>query len=171
MFVLVLQFSSSGSMVQAELPPAVATPTPQQQPIVACRRLAPPVSPLPRSACMNFICAPSVSGPVEHVFYWSTSKTSPEVTFLLATAPSAVLECKRHGDTLMVSSIRIEENLQSWSNVWALLTPGCLWFSIQARPCSHRQQQRHHSNQQRPEALPLPFQDEACSRTPGKVTS
>ncbi|CAF89511.1 unnamed protein product, partial [Tetraodon nigroviridis] len=39
---------SPGSMVQAELPPALATPTPQQQPIVACRRLAPPVSPLPR---------------------------------------------------------------------------------------------------------------------------
>ncbi|KAM3587903.1 uncharacterized protein V6R79_016640 [Siganus canaliculatus] len=37
---------TSGSMVQAELPPVVATPTPQQQPITACRRLAPPVVPL-----------------------------------------------------------------------------------------------------------------------------
>lgn len=44
----VVQVVTSGSMVQAELPPAVATPTPQQQPIVACRRLAPPVVPLPR---------------------------------------------------------------------------------------------------------------------------
>nr|XP_040025939.1 receptor-type tyrosine-protein phosphatase R [Gasterosteus aculeatus aculeatus] len=43
---------TSGSMVQAELPPLVATPIRlQQQPIVACRRLAPPpVTPLPRSA-------------------------------------------------------------------------------------------------------------------------
>ncbi|XP_075941734.1 receptor-type tyrosine-protein phosphatase R-like, partial [Anarhichas minor] len=42
---------TSGSMVQAELPPSVATPIRQQQPIVACRRLAPPpVVPLSRSA-------------------------------------------------------------------------------------------------------------------------
>ncbi|XP_037617254.1 receptor-type tyrosine-protein phosphatase R [Sebastes umbrosus] len=41
---------TSGSMVQAELPPAVATPIHQQQPIVACRRLAPPVVPLPSPA-------------------------------------------------------------------------------------------------------------------------
>ncbi|KAM7378584.1 hypothetical protein PAMA_013474 [Pampus argenteus] len=41
---------TSGSMVQAELPPAVATPIPQQQPIIACRRLAPPVVPLPSPA-------------------------------------------------------------------------------------------------------------------------
>lgn len=37
---------TSGSMVQAELPPSVATPIPLQQPIIACRRLAPPVAPL-----------------------------------------------------------------------------------------------------------------------------
>ncbi|XP_029018726.1 receptor-type tyrosine-protein phosphatase R [Betta splendens] len=42
--------SSDGSMVQAELPPTVATPIPQQQPIAACRRLTPPVAPLPRPA-------------------------------------------------------------------------------------------------------------------------
>lgn len=43
---------TSGSMVQAELPPAVATPIlpQQQQPIAACRHLAPPVVPLPSSA-------------------------------------------------------------------------------------------------------------------------
>ncbi|XP_073336989.1 receptor-type tyrosine-protein phosphatase R [Pagrus major] len=41
---------TSGSMVQAELPPAVATSIPQQQPIVACRRLAPPVFPVPSHA-------------------------------------------------------------------------------------------------------------------------
>ncbi|XP_056280583.1 receptor-type tyrosine-protein phosphatase R isoform X2 [Pseudoliparis swirei] len=41
----------SGSMVQAERPPTVATPIRQQQPIIACRRLAPlPVVPLPSSA-------------------------------------------------------------------------------------------------------------------------
>ncbi|XP_053271363.1 receptor-type tyrosine-protein phosphatase R [Pleuronectes platessa] len=40
----------SGSMVQAELPPAAATPIPQQQPITACRRLAPPVVPVPSPA-------------------------------------------------------------------------------------------------------------------------
>ncbi|CAK6973865.1 LOW QUALITY PROTEIN: receptor-type tyrosine-protein phosphatase R [Scomber scombrus] len=39
-----------GSMVQAELPPAVATPILQQQPITACRRLLPPVVPLHSSA-------------------------------------------------------------------------------------------------------------------------
>ncbi|XP_026182626.1 receptor-type tyrosine-protein phosphatase R [Mastacembelus armatus] len=39
-----------GSMVQAELPPAVATPTPQQQPIIACSRLASPGVPLPSPA-------------------------------------------------------------------------------------------------------------------------
>ncbi|XP_005812313.3 receptor-type tyrosine-protein phosphatase R [Xiphophorus maculatus] len=38
---------TSESMVQSELPPAVATPIHQQQPIRACRRLAPPVVPLP----------------------------------------------------------------------------------------------------------------------------
>lgn len=36
-----------GSMVQAGLPPAIATPIPQQQPITACRRLAPPAIPIP----------------------------------------------------------------------------------------------------------------------------
>ncbi|KAI3366825.1 hypothetical protein L3Q82_009234 [Scortum barcoo] len=43
---------TTGSMVQAELPPTVATPIPQQQPIAACRRLAPPppVVPLPSPA-------------------------------------------------------------------------------------------------------------------------
>ncbi|KAM6961597.1 receptor-type tyrosine-protein phosphatase R [Tautogolabrus adspersus] len=41
---------TSGSMVQAELPPAVATPIPLKQPIIACRRLAPPVVPLPSPA-------------------------------------------------------------------------------------------------------------------------
>ncbi|XP_034382504.1 receptor-type tyrosine-protein phosphatase R isoform X2 [Cyclopterus lumpus] len=41
----------SGSMVQAERPPTVATPIRHQQPIVACRRLAPPpVVPLPSHA-------------------------------------------------------------------------------------------------------------------------
>ncbi|KAL3048654.1 hypothetical protein OYC64_007247 [Pagothenia borchgrevinki] len=40
---------SSGSMVQAELPPIVAKPIRPQQPITACRRLAPPV-PLPSSS-------------------------------------------------------------------------------------------------------------------------
>lgn len=44
----ILQVATTGSMVQAELPPVVATPTPPKQPIVACRRLAPPVVPLPR---------------------------------------------------------------------------------------------------------------------------
>ncbi|XP_024858032.1 receptor-type tyrosine-protein phosphatase R [Kryptolebias marmoratus] len=42
---------TSESMVQSELPPAVATPIhQQQQPIIACRRLAPPVGRLPSSA-------------------------------------------------------------------------------------------------------------------------
>lgn len=41
---------TSGSMVQAELPPAVATPIPKQQPIAACHHLAPPVVPLPSPA-------------------------------------------------------------------------------------------------------------------------
>ncbi|KAM8884717.1 receptor-type tyrosine-protein phosphatase R isoform 3-T3 [Synchiropus picturatus] len=41
--------STPGSMVQAELPPVVATPTPQQQPVIACRRLSPPIVPLPSS--------------------------------------------------------------------------------------------------------------------------
>ncbi|XP_026002743.1 receptor-type tyrosine-protein phosphatase R [Astatotilapia calliptera] len=40
----------SGSMVQAELLPAVATPIPQRQPITACHRLGPPVVPLPSPA-------------------------------------------------------------------------------------------------------------------------
>ncbi|XP_045894833.1 receptor-type tyrosine-protein phosphatase R [Micropterus dolomieu] len=46
---------TSGSMVQAELPPTVATPIPQQQPIVACRRLAPPVVPLPSPALVPVV--------------------------------------------------------------------------------------------------------------------
>ncbi|KAM9846096.1 receptor-type tyrosine-protein phosphatase R [Aulostomus maculatus] len=37
---------TSGSMVQAECPPTVATPIPQQQPITACHRLTPPAIPL-----------------------------------------------------------------------------------------------------------------------------
>ncbi|XP_069376057.1 tyrosine-protein phosphatase non-receptor type 5 isoform X2 [Paralichthys olivaceus] len=41
---------TSGSMVQAELPPAVATPILQQQPITACPRLAAPVVPVPSPA-------------------------------------------------------------------------------------------------------------------------
>ncbi|XP_072310008.1 receptor-type tyrosine-protein phosphatase R isoform X2 [Eucyclogobius newberryi] len=35
------------SMVQAELPPSIATPIPQQQPITTCRRFAPPAIPIP----------------------------------------------------------------------------------------------------------------------------
>lgn len=46
---------TSGSMVQAELPPAVTTPTPQpQQPIVACRRLT-PVVPVPSPAPVHAV--------------------------------------------------------------------------------------------------------------------
>ncbi|RVE56468.1 hypothetical protein OJAV_G00221570 [Oryzias javanicus] len=41
---------TSGSMVQIDPPPPVATPTFQQQQITACRRLAPPVVPLPSPA-------------------------------------------------------------------------------------------------------------------------
>ncbi|KAM8884715.1 receptor-type tyrosine-protein phosphatase R isoform 1-T1 [Synchiropus picturatus] len=47
--------STPGSMVQAELPPVVATPTPQQQPVIACRRLSPPIVPLPSPAPVTFI--------------------------------------------------------------------------------------------------------------------
>lgn len=46
--VCVFQVIVSGSMVQAELLPAVATPIPQRQPITACHHLGPPVVPLPR---------------------------------------------------------------------------------------------------------------------------
>ncbi|KAK2859222.1 hypothetical protein Q5P01_003842 [Channa striata] len=47
---------TSGSMVQAELPPTVATPIHHQQPITAaCGRLAPPVVPLPSPAPAPFI--------------------------------------------------------------------------------------------------------------------
>ncbi|XP_013890225.1 receptor-type tyrosine-protein phosphatase R [Austrofundulus limnaeus] len=49
---------TSESMVQSELPPAVATPFHlQQQPIIACRRLAPPVGPLPSSAPVPIVSA------------------------------------------------------------------------------------------------------------------
>uniref|UniRef100_A0A3B3CSP5 protein-tyrosine-phosphatase n=2 Tax=Oryzias melastigma TaxID=30732 RepID=A0A3B3CSP5_ORYME len=41
---------TSGSMVQIDPPPPVATPTFQQQQITACRRLAPPIVPLPSPA-------------------------------------------------------------------------------------------------------------------------
>ncbi|XP_008295252.1 receptor-type tyrosine-protein phosphatase R [Stegastes partitus] len=47
--------TSGSSMVQAELPPVVATPTPPQQPIAACRRLAPPAVPLPSPAPVTFV--------------------------------------------------------------------------------------------------------------------
>ncbi|XP_015237070.1 PREDICTED: receptor-type tyrosine-protein phosphatase R [Cyprinodon variegatus] len=55
--------ATSESMVQSELPPAVATPTHQQQPVVACRRLAPPVTPLPSPAPVPLINADSHSHP------------------------------------------------------------------------------------------------------------
>ncbi|CAL9682663.1 unnamed protein product [Knipowitschia caucasica] len=38
---------TAGSMVQAELPPFIATPIPQPQPITTCRRLVPPAIPIP----------------------------------------------------------------------------------------------------------------------------
>lgn len=41
------QAAATGSMVQAELPPALATPTPWKQPIIACHR--PAAVPPPRS--------------------------------------------------------------------------------------------------------------------------
>ncbi|XP_036977629.1 receptor-type tyrosine-protein phosphatase R [Acanthopagrus latus] len=53
-----------GSMVQAELPPAVATPIPQQQPIVACRRLAPPVIPVPSPAPVHIVSSSDYAPPV-----------------------------------------------------------------------------------------------------------
>lgn len=43
----VIKAVTAGSMVQAELSPAIATPIPQQQPIIAYRRLAPPAIPVP----------------------------------------------------------------------------------------------------------------------------
>lgn len=44
----VTKTETAGSMVQAELPPAIATPiSQQQQPITTCRRLAPPAIPIP----------------------------------------------------------------------------------------------------------------------------
>uniref|UniRef100_A0A671WCI5 protein-tyrosine-phosphatase n=1 Tax=Sparus aurata TaxID=8175 RepID=A0A671WCI5_SPAAU len=55
---------TSGSMVQAELPPAVATPIPQQQPIVACRRLAPPVVPVPSPAPVHVVSSSDSAPPV-----------------------------------------------------------------------------------------------------------
>ncbi|XP_035530699.1 receptor-type tyrosine-protein phosphatase R [Morone saxatilis] len=67
---------TSGSMVQAELPPAVATPIPQQQPIVACRRLAPPVVPLPSPA---------------HVF--SSSDHAPQAVVAPVTASNELKPC------------------------------------------------------------------------------
>ncbi|KAM9705760.1 receptor-type tyrosine-protein phosphatase R isoform 1-T3 [Menidia menidia] len=57
----------SGSMVQAELPPAVTTPTLQQQPITARRCLAPPVAPLPSpvpAASRNSHAPPTTVAPV-----------------------------------------------------------------------------------------------------------
>lgn len=57
------QAVAAGSMVQAELPPAAATPTPWKQPIIACHRPAavPPPSPAPAPAFANSGHAPLVS--------------------------------------------------------------------------------------------------------------
>ncbi|XP_068162667.1 receptor-type tyrosine-protein phosphatase R [Antennarius striatus] len=55
--------ATPGSMVQAELPPAVATPIPPQQPITACRDLS-PVIPLPNPTPIQVVSsdhAPLVS--------------------------------------------------------------------------------------------------------------
>lgn len=43
----VIKAETAGSMVQAELPPAIIRPIPQQQPITTCRRPAPPAFPIP----------------------------------------------------------------------------------------------------------------------------
>ncbi|XP_051275865.1 receptor-type tyrosine-protein phosphatase R isoform X2 [Dicentrarchus labrax] len=69
---------TSGSMVQAELPPAVATPIPQQQPIVACRRLAPPIVPLPSPA---------------HVHVFSSSDHAPQAVVAPVTASNELKPC------------------------------------------------------------------------------
>ncbi|KAM4711792.1 LOW QUALITY PROTEIN: receptor-type tyrosine-protein phosphatase R [Anableps anableps] len=53
---------TSESMVQSELPPAAAH-TNQQQPIIACRRLAPPVVPLPSPAPVPVINTDSHTPP------------------------------------------------------------------------------------------------------------
>lgn len=46
-FTKITKVETGGSMVQAELPPVIAKPIPQQQPITTCRRLAPPAIPIP----------------------------------------------------------------------------------------------------------------------------
>lgn len=46
-FTKITKVETAGSMVQAELPPVIAKPIPQQQPITTCRRLAPPAIPIP----------------------------------------------------------------------------------------------------------------------------
>ncbi|KAM4569426.1 receptor-type tyrosine-protein phosphatase R [Odontesthes bonariensis] len=68
---------TSGSMVQAELPPAVATPTLQQQPIIACRRLAPPAVPLPSPAPVPVISTDNHTPPTSVATVTTSNELKP----------------------------------------------------------------------------------------------
>ncbi|KAM4615582.1 receptor-type tyrosine-protein phosphatase R [Polymixia lowei] len=70
--------ATSGSMVQAELPPTIATPIPQQQPILACRRPVPPFTPLPSPAPIPVINA---------------TDPAPQVTAAAATTNNELKPC------------------------------------------------------------------------------
>ncbi|XP_041833269.1 receptor-type tyrosine-protein phosphatase R [Melanotaenia boesemani] len=67
----------AGSMVQAELPPAVATPTLQQQPIIAWRHLAPPIVPLPSPTPVPIISSDDHTSPTIVVPVTASNELKP----------------------------------------------------------------------------------------------
>ncbi|XP_076015969.1 receptor-type tyrosine-protein phosphatase R [Genypterus blacodes] len=95
------KFVTAGSMVQAELPPALATPIPQHQPIKICPRPAPPVFPQPSPAP-----APVVNGsdftPVNNVTAVTASKELKPCPSPFKMKPAAGLQERRGSNVSLV---------------------------------------------------------------------
>ncbi|XP_037551668.1 receptor-type tyrosine-protein phosphatase R [Nematolebias whitei] len=92
---------TSESMVQSELLPAVATPIHQQQPIIACRRLAPPVASLTCSAPVPIISSED-HAPSSGVTLVNTSNELKPCPSPFRMKPAAGLQERRGSNVSLV---------------------------------------------------------------------
>ncbi|KAF7229486.1 receptor type R [Nothobranchius furzeri] len=92
---------TSESMVQSEPPPAVATPIHQQQPIVACRHLTPPLVPLPSPAPLPIINSDDHAPPVS-VAQVTTSNELRPCPSPFRMKPAAGLQERRGSNVSLV---------------------------------------------------------------------
>uniref|UniRef100_A0A1A7X1L9 protein-tyrosine-phosphatase n=1 Tax=Iconisemion striatum TaxID=60296 RepID=A0A1A7X1L9_9TELE len=102
---------TSESMVQSEPPPAVATPIHQQQPIIACRHLTPPVVPLPSPAPLTIINSDDHAPPVS-VAQVSTSNELKPCPSPFRMKPAAGLQERRGSNVSLVLDMSVLSSVE-----------------------------------------------------------